>query len=612
MNNRNKKVYQFGSFKLDSAEHTLSLDDETVALTPKVFDTLLILIENNGHLVEKDELLERVWEDTIVEEGNLAKNISILRKTLSTGGLGDSFIETVPKRGYRFTAPVKEIKRNSSEKAETADQSKPPTFSKTQIGIVIAVLFISLFGFSHWYFSNNEKPIESIAVLPFENGSGDESLVYLSGGLSESLIDSLSQIHQLRVIARNSSFNFRGKNIDTQNVANELGVQVIVTGKVTQRGEDLIIRVDMADASNKQIWGQTYNKKATDIVIVQKEIFQTLSDKLNVSLTDKQKKQIAKRESISPDAYKNYLIGIELLKKEVGKGSFDESIKYFKKAIELDPNYAEAQVRLADAYYFSGQLHYISYREAFRLQKQSIEKALELDDSLAEAHAGLGTIKMEEGSFVRAEQEFKKAIELNPNLSITYRYYAYLLSILGRHDEALVAIRKNQILDPLYITWSPHEGILLFNARRYDEAIRHLKNLEKINPDQKGMVLFLRYSYAEKGMYEEALKYHRKSLKITGEDSTDWAFEGYVYAKWGKRDKALAILEKIKKTKDDYRDGNLAMLYASLGDKDKALEYLERSYKKGRGNGLGIDPSVDNLRDDPRFQDLLKRIGLLQ
>jgi TolB-like protein/DNA-binding winged helix-turn-helix (wHTH) protein/Flp pilus assembly protein TadD len=615
MNNSNKKIYESGSFTLDSAEHILSLDGEIIPLTPKVFDTLLILIENSGHLVEKDELMEKVWPDTIVEEANLAKNISILRKVLSNGGLEDSFIETVPKLGYRFIGPVKEIKTFKSE--EKSQKDVLPTknnFTKVKYLIMPLVLLATVIGFGIWYFSNGEKPIESVAVLPFKTVNGNEKLDDLSDSLTEGLINHLSNLSQLKVIARHSSFKYKGKDIDISEVGNTLNVQTIVIGEIAQNNEDLTIKIEIVDAQEKtQLLSKRYERKAKDLIKIQREIAQTISEKLRVQLTNEQEQTLAKRGTDNPDAYQNYLNGMYHLRNYTEKGRLQKSLDSFKKAIELDPNYADAHAMAAYIYIhkaYASPENSIE-KEELRLSKKYVDKAIEIDNSSANAHAISGKLKWMEWDFAGAEQAFNRAVELNPNLAIVNSHYASFLSTIGKHKEALEVHKRIESLDPLFYQLKVGEASILLVARRYDESLKVIEELAEIEPTHRAIYHARRFCYAGKGMYEEALSANNKKSELHGKNTFQLTFSAWVYAKWGKRDKALSILEKLKTAKAPVSLLTLARVYAELGEKDTAFEFLEESFKKHDLLLVEMrnDPEFDNLRDDPRFKDLLKRIG---
>jgi len=390
-------VYRFGSFLLSQAERLLLNGEEHVSLTPKVFDTLLVLVENSGHLVTKERLLQEVWPGTFVEEANLSVNIASLRKALSKGGK-QQYIETISKRGYRFTADVvKEMSRS------TANVTPEPLARLTsQSGITV----------------RGSREANSLAVLPFENVSEDPNFEYLSDGLTESIINGLSQLQNLRVSARNMVFRYKIKQMDPQEIGRELGVCSVVLGRVLQLDNRLIISTELVDVTNGwQMWGEQYHRGPSDILAVQEEISAAICSKLKARLTREEKERLGKYYTEDPEAYHLYLKGRYHWNKYAQQG-LRKAIDYFSQAIEIDPTYALAYAGIADSYYRLSNV-YAPNAEAMPKAKAAALKALEIDETLAEAHAALGLINMSyDWNWRAAETEFMRAVELNPNYAI--------------------------------------------------------------------------------------------------------------------------------------------------------------------------------------------------
>ena len=488
---------------------------------------------------------------------------------------------------------------------------------KRGLTIALLALLLTALGFGYWYSSRpsaTTTQIESIAVLPFQNASGDANLDYLSDGVSESLINKLSQLPHLKVIARTSSFKYRGENIDIQEVARKLGVQGIVMGKVLQRGDNLSIRVEMVDArDNKQLWGEQYDRKATDTLVVQQEIGQTIAEKLRLKLTGEQKQQVAKRLTENPEAYQLYLNGLFYFRKN-GFENVRKSLDYFNQAVALDPKFALAWVSTADVYrWFSGYSR-LDSREANAKAGTAVSRALALDESLADAHRTLASIKWDEWDWAGAEREYRRAIELDPNLTSAHTWYSYYLSAMGRHAEALTEIKRAQELDPLRLNLRAGEGANLLRARRYDEAIAKLEEVIRLETDHFDAHFFLGLTYAMKGRYAEATAEYQKTMSIDKENSASLCYIGYSLAMSGKRGEALAVLNKLKTTREYVSPAELAILYIGLGDKEGALAEFEKAYSAHdlQMQYLKVEPHHDSLRSDPRFADLLKRVGLPQ
>ncbi len=648
MNRPEKHLYEFGRFRLDPTERLLLRDGWPVHLTPKCFDILVALVQNGGHLMGKDELLHDVWPDQFVEEGNLTFNISILRKVLGEGAPEQHYIETVPKRGYRFVADLKVVNVQDTndvsgvaaneggtdglnedapeleaqqERGATADSERlvkklsvTAAISRYKAGAVLAVttLVIAISGYLVFFAPNTPASINSVAVLPFVNGSGDPDLEYLSDGLSESLIDRLSQLPGVKVIARSSSFKYKGREVDPQEVARSLGVEALVTGKVVQRGDDLQVRAELVDTrAGTQVWGEQYIRKATDIQAVQEEISRTISEKLRLRLTGAQEQQLTRHATQSPQAYQLYLNGL-FYRRKGGFENVRKALDYHNQAVTLDPNFALAWAGIANAYFNFAGNSLFDPKDALAKAKAAAQKALELDETLAEAHVELASIKQDEWDWAGAERGHKRAVELNPNLAEAHHRYARYLSTMGRHTEALAEVKRAQELDPLRVSLRVREGIVLFLARRYDEALEKLQNAIELEPDSGDAHNFLGLTYEAKGMYEQAIDEYRKAISIEREMTNAQIFLGSALAMSGERSEARAILDKLKSTKEYVSPTELASLYVGLGDKEGAIASLERAYAAHdlQMQYLKVIPHFDSLRSDPRFAGIIKRVGL--
>lgn len=475
--------------------------------------------------------------------------------------------------------------------------------------LIVAIAFIFAYVF---YSRTRPQGISSVAVLPFTNTGGDPNMEYLSDGISESLINALSQLPELKVIARSSAFQYKGKEVDLQEAAKALGVQAIVSGRVVQRGDSLQISAEMVDVRDKtQLWGEQYSRKSTDLQAVQEEIARAISEKLRLRLTNREEQQLTKRATANPEAYQLYLNGVFYRR----KGGFEngrKALDYFNKAVALDPNFALAFTEVAYGYRFLGANSVLDPKEAYPKAKAAAQKALELDGMLAEAHAALGLIKFDEWDWIGAEHEYKRAMELNSNLAEAHFRYSDYLSKLGRHTEAMAEIKRAQELDPLRIGLRGQEGANLCFARRYDEAIQHLQDLLKMEPDYSFAHLYLGYTYSAKRMYPQAIAEYQKAIGIDGETTSAQCYLGYALAQSGKRSEAHAILDKLKNTKEYVSPAELAMIYVGLGDKEGAIAALERAYAAHdlQMQYLKVDPHYDSLRAEPRFQDLVRRVGL--
>jgi TolB-like protein/Tfp pilus assembly protein PilF len=454
----------------------------------------------------------------------------------------------------------------------------------------------------------NSKAINSVAVLPFVNESADPRMEFLSDGISESLIDSLSRLPQLKVTARYSSFKYRGKEADPQEIAKALGVQAIVIGRVVQRGDQLQVRVELIDTRDKtQMWGEQYNRKAIDFFAVQSEISQQIAEKLRLRLTNAEQQQIVNEAKANPQAamlvLEGRFYGMENTKEGLGK-----YIELCNQAITIDPNYALAYVRLADAY----RLLSLKEPQAALKAEEAALRALQLDDSFAEAHYILAQLKGDAWVWGEAERENKRAIELNPSLADAHYGYAFYLSSMGRHVEAVAEQNLAKELNPLLPRVIVSEGVMLYNARQYDQAIEKYRRALDVIPAYIPAHEYLGYAYAMKGMYGEAIAEYKEALKH-GDNPSAQCYMGYAMAMSGQRNEALAILKQLQSGQADYvSPAELAILYAGLGEKEQALAALEKAYAAhdSQMQYLKVEPHYDSLRSDPRFTDLLRKVGL--
>jgi TolB-like protein/lipoprotein NlpI len=473
--------------------------------------------------------------------------------------------------------------------------------------VALAVLLLASVGFGIWYFKHRSAPaaqIESIAVMPFVNESGNADVEYLSDGMTESLINRLSQIPNLSVKARNTVFRYKGKDANT--AAKELNVQAVLTGRVVQRGDELTLFLELIDAATEnQIWGKQYNRKMTNIVTLQNEIARDVSDNLQTKLSGADEQKLAKRYTENSEAYQLYLRGRFHWNKRL-PNEHRKAIEYFGQAVAVDPNYALGYAGIADAYTILWNQGGGS-REMMPKAKEAALKAISLDDGLAEGHSALGYILTTyDLDFAAAEREFKRAIELNPNYAPAHQQYGRLLSDQTRHEEALTEMRRALEIDPLSLPINWSYGIDLFYARKYDEAIAQLKKTQELHPDFPRTHSWLARIYHLQGRYAECVEAWAKNHELEGKPEIA-AFLRESFARDGWEGFMQATINRQM-----FEYILLANFYAALGEKDKSFAELNKAYEN-RSNQLHllkVDPRLDPLRDDPRFQELLRRVGL--
>lgn len=638
--------YEFGRFRLKSEDRVLLRGDELVPLTPKAFDILLALLENDGRIVNKDDLMKRVWPNTFVEEGNLTQNVSLLRKALGESANGPQFIETVPRRGYRFVAPVsKGNQENGDHSSATANtpvllatsisqpaelssvagngqletrNSKLGTTSRRVPALVMSIAAVLLAVVGIAYLSGRGRvgaspsAIQSIAVLPFVDDSPDGDAEFLDDEIAESLVNSLTKLPQLRVVPRSVMMSYKGRNVDPRKVGQELNVRAVVTGRVHRHGDTISIQADLIDLDSvSQIWGQHYDRRLSDMLLVQEEISRDIFENLRLKLNVEEQKQL--------EAYRLYLKGRNAWNKRTPEGLL-QGIDYFQQAINTDPNYAAAYAGLADCYNMQVIYGVHAPKDGFPKAKEAAVKALDIDETLAEAHTSLAFIKFRwDRDRVEAEREFQLAIKYKPTYAAAHQWYSSYLVALERFDEAIAEAKRTSELEPLSFTASSHLGWILYLSGRNDEAIAQCTKILSLDPNSFPARRYLGLAYEQKGMYPQAIEQFQRGVKLSGSPLV-LALLGHAYAVSGKTKEArqvLADLHDLSESQDAaarryVSPYTVAAVYAGLGDKDQTFKWLEQANQERDVwlMNLKVDPVFAKLRSDKRFQDLLTRAGL--
>lgn len=479
--------------------------------------------------------------------------------------------------------------------------------------VVLAVLLVTIVGIAY-FTGSSKKSINSLAILPFVNATSDPNTEHLSEGITESLINNLSQIPRLRVMARTTVFSFNGQNLDSQKVGSDLGVDAVVTGRVTQLADTLVIQVELVDVSSgAQIWGERFNRKLTDLVTMQEEISREISEKLHLRMTDEERSRVSKRHTINAEAYQLYLKGRYHWNKRTQEG-LKKSIEYFTEALENDPTYAQAYAGIADSYNTLARFSFLRPQEAYPKARAAVTKALEIDETLAEAHSSLAVVKMDyEWDLPGAEREFKRAIELNPSYPSAHQWYGLLLVSRGQTEEALAETKRAQQLDPLSLIVDMGLGGMYIYARRFDEAIAHLEKIRDLHPEAFQPDSNLSYVYEIKGMKDEAVASYLKSRTLAGDTAERIAALKTVYevSGWnGYLQRRVDEMKEHARLKRYISPFSVALLYAQMGEKNEALAWLEKTYEERNYRLLfiNVDARLDGLRSEPRFLDLVRRI----
>ncbi len=574
MSNPHPRYYEFNSFRLVPAERKLFHRGERVPLTAKVFDLLLVLVGNSKRVLTKDELMRTVWPDAVVEENNLSVNVSALRKVLHRDGDNLEYIETLPKQGYRFTGNVKEAQPQ-------------------------------------------KKSGNSLAVLPLINASADPGAEYLSDGITESIINNLAQLSQLRVMAHSVMFRYKRLELDSQQIGRELGVRYVMAGKVLMLGNKVIIRTELVDVgSGRQIWGEQYTHSTAHLLAAQQEISEAVSEQLQLKLTGRQKRSLAKRQTKNNEAYQAYLKGRYFLGKRTVEG-INAGLDSFQKAVAIDAEYALAYVGIADAYTLLMNYGKLSPQDSFSKAKQAMKKALKIDRNLAEAHTSIGHIKMYERDWAGAEKAFKRAIKINGDYPTAHHWYSLYLKVTGRFDEAFREIEYALKLDPLSLAINLSLAAMHYNARQYEQAITQAVETLRLDASYSHTYIILGITYTRKRMPKQAIAALQKGMRLAESPNPEaMALLGYAYASSGRKKAARRVLDELHELSSRrYVEAvNLAIVYAGLLEMDAAFEWLEKAYDEQHETLalLGVSPMFDDLRADARFTGLLRRMGLSQ
>ncbi len=587
MSSNAARFYDFGPFRLDLIEHLLLRADQVVALSPKAFDTLLVLVRNSGRIVEKDELLKSVWPGTFVEEATLAQNIFTVRQALG-GSEGEQYIQTVPKRGYRFVAKVTEVKDESA--SVPLDQLETVMDSGGAI--------------------TRDRVISSLAVLPLINTSADPAGEYLSDGITERIVNSLSLLPELQIKACSTVISYKGREIDPQEVGRELAVDSVLLGRLVQFGENLVIRMELVDVKNGwQLWGEEYSQELSDIPNFQTTVARDISEKLRLKLTGEDWRRLLKSRVHKADAYQFYLKGRYYLNMRTKEG-YEKAREYFEQAIEIDSSFALAYAGLADAYILFDFYGLTAPWKTIPKARAAAVRAVEFDNELVEGYTSLAAIKLiYDRDLVGAEREFKRAIRLNPKYSRAHDGYAHCLMEMGRIEESLAECRLALELEPLDLEINQHLGWCYLLAHQPDRAIEQLHKTLALGPEFYRARILLGIAYGQKKQFSHAISQFLQASLIEKTPVLS-GFLGYAYAMEGGKEALEILRDLLEESKQNYVPPySIALIYTGLGNKDEALEWLQKAlveHSHWRG-WLTLTPELDSLRSDPRFTELLQR-----
>lgn len=646
MDKQSPRYFEFGPFCLNATEHLLQKSDEVVPLTPKLVDTLAVLVENSGHVVTKDGLMQTLWPDSFVEESSLTQNISLLRKALAEHGNGQQYIETIPKRGYRFVAEVRERNEptggvfvQESTRTEVLIEehlihdSKEPirrvnefTVAQPNVrrdshrwvrkialaGGAVLLLTAAVFLFQRDRAANSAFAPKSIAVLPFKtmNSSTQNDLVGL--GIADALILKLSRLDQTSVLPISSVFRYVNRDKDVVSIGKDLGVDTVLDGAVQQEGDRVRVTAQLIRVSDgKAVWAGKFDDSYTSLFSLQDSISELMVTSLSSEIGTINKRPAAPLTK-DPEAYQAYLTGFYFWNRRT-KANLSKAIEYLESAANKDPSFAFAHAILADCYYLGSQDGYeiLSSDESLRRANAASTRALELDETIAEAHATRAGILFEDGNYDQAEREFRRALELKPNYAVGHLRYGYFLFGDGKLSEALAQMKQAQQLDPVSAVNNVALAYVYTMMRDYDNAIRWNQKALELQPDLSGGRFNLAMSYLHKQMFAEALAEFEKfretdaSMAIRG--------QAMVYGLSGRIKEARQLLKGTMRgnPEAEMRRLDLAILFGYVGERETAFQWLEKvTPTRFTVARLRFDPELDPLRKDSRFQEYLDRHGI--
>jgi TolB-like protein/DNA-binding winged helix-turn-helix (wHTH) protein/Tfp pilus assembly protein PilF len=626
---------RFGVFELDLRSGELRKHGLLVRLQEQPFQVLTMLVENPGEVVTREDLQKKLWPaNTFVDfDHGLNKAINKIRDALGDSAESPRFVETVARRGYRFLAEVKgahgiPVRSELVAPVHPSTGTRPslPLESDTRENhlpslawkILVPVLLVLIAAFAVWkfHFRNASPPsIRSLAVLPLESLSADASQDYFADGMTDELITDLSQISALRVISRTSVMPYKHAGKSLPQIARELDVDAVVEGTVLRSGDRVRITAQLIQANaDKHLWAASYEGDVRDTLALQNQVARSIAEQIRISLSPQEQAVLKSAKVVNPEAYEAYLKGRYFWNKRTSD-SLKTAVDYFNQAIAKDPNYAQAYTGLADTYALLGDWQYavLTPKEAFPKAKAAAIKALELDSSLSEAHNSLAfCFDAFDWDFESAGKEFRRAIELNPGYATAHHWYAWHLSLMGQYDDAIAEMRKAKNLDPLSLIINSDLAELLVIAHFYDESIIQSRKTIGMDPNFALAHNQLAQAYLQKHMYAEAVPELQKAVQLSNGSPTCIANLARAFAASGKTSEALKLLDDLKKNSNrNYSDASeIAVIYAALGDSDHAMNWLEKGFEERFNPGVLSRPGFDPLRSDPRFQDLVRLIGL--
>src|SRR6266853_1660313 len=616
---------RFGVFEVDLRVGELTRRGLRVRLQEQPFQVLAMLLEKPRELVTREELCEKLWSQTVVDfDHGLNKAINKIREALGDSAENPRFVETVARRGYRFladAAPIEDdelVPASGSRRIGLTDAGLPPTRLRRPRTWMVFGLALVLAASLSWILysrSHSSLKIRSLAVLPLESLSGDASQDYFADGMTDALIADLSQISALRVISRTSVMTYKRVRRPLPEIARELNVEAVVEGTVMRSGERVRITAQLIQVPDeKHLWAQSYEGDLQDTLALQNNVARAIAGEIRVTLNPREEAALKESKTVNTEAYEAYLKGRYFWNKRTGEG-LKKAVDYFDRAIATDPAFARAYSGLADSYALMGDWEYgiLSPRDAFPRAKAAATKALALDDNLSEAHTSLAFIlDLYEWGWASAEKEYKRALALNPGYATAHHWYAWHLMVVGRNEEGIAELTKAESLDPLSLIISADLADAFCIAGRYDESVQQSQKTIAMDPYFAVAHYQLGQALEQKQKHDEAIAEFRRAIELSDGNTTFESNLANAYAVSGRKEEAMKIVKDLesRQSQDSSTGSNIALIYVGLGDNARAMIWLNKAYQARFNPSILLRPVFDPLRSDPRFQDLLRRIGL--
>jgi TolB-like protein/DNA-binding winged helix-turn-helix (wHTH) protein/Tfp pilus assembly protein PilF len=628
-----RRILGFGSFEVDLASGELRREGRKVRLQDQPLHLLVLLLERAGEVVTREELRNELWPaDTFVDfDHSLNTAVRKLREALGDSAEAPRYVETLARRGYRFLAPVTE-REPAAPLPPSADAVRPPAPPTAARGpsltprvVLIAVVLGAAALVAYWVGTHagprtRPGPRLTLAVLPFDNLSNEADQEYLSDGLTEEMITQLARLDptRLRVTARSSTWKYKRADRDLRRLRQELGADYVLEGSVRRAGERVRVTAQLVQVVDQtHIWAETYEREMRDVLVLESEVARSVARAIAITLAPEAEARLARARPVRPESYQDYLRGRYFWNRRT-EAALRQALGYFQQAVAADPGYAPAYSGLADCYSSLGASSVVGGlppRQAMPEAKAAALKALEIDGSLAEAHTSLAIVHLlYDWDLAASEKEFKRALDLDPDYTAAHHWYSHCLLPLGRTEESLAESRRALELEPLNLVINIHLGWHYLYARQYDEAIEQYRRTLELDPGFPQAKRYAAWAFLQKGRHADAIAALQAVLSALGRKPEVEAELGHALAVAGRRAEARTVLEGLTQLSSSryVSPYSVALVHAGLGDRDQALAWLDKAYAERSDYMpyLGLEPMLDSLRSDPRFDALVRRVGV--